>query len=189
MNDKFPLRVRQMLCLSRGWLAEGKALATLFGCKFIETSAKNRINVDEAFYSLVREIRRFNKVISPQNTSLGLTLSKPALIGCLPIRCQTKWRTTPIRTGTIRRQWLLRHEMLRHVTPSPHRRPLSTIPDALKKLPTSIPVYLISPWSNCIIRPHRTLFPQPENSFTSFVTLLFSLLFFFSSIVFFCVGL
>jgi GTPase KRas protein len=43
-------------------MVEGKALAASFGCKFIETSAKNRTNVDEAFYGLVREIRRFNKV-------------------------------------------------------------------------------------------------------------------------------
>jgi GTPase KRas len=41
-------------------MVEGRALAASFGCKFIETSAKNRTNVDEAFYGLVREIRRFN---------------------------------------------------------------------------------------------------------------------------------
>ncbi|CCM02289.1 uncharacterized protein FIBRA_04377 [Fibroporia radiculosa] len=40
---------------------EGRDLAKHFGCKFIETSAKQRINVDEAFSSLVREIRRHNK--------------------------------------------------------------------------------------------------------------------------------
>jgi len=40
---------------------EGAALAKHFGCHFIETSAKARINVDEAFYDLVREIRRYNK--------------------------------------------------------------------------------------------------------------------------------
>lgn len=45
-------------------MVEGRALAASFGCKFIETSAKNRTNVDEAFYGLVREIRRFN-VLSP----------------------------------------------------------------------------------------------------------------------------
>jgi GTPase KRas protein len=44
---------------------EGRALAASFNCKFIETSAKNRTNVDEAFYGLVREIRRFNKAASP----------------------------------------------------------------------------------------------------------------------------
>lgn len=40
---------------------EGQQLADDFGCKFIETSAKSRINVDNAFYEIVREIRRFNK--------------------------------------------------------------------------------------------------------------------------------
>merc|ERR1711990_655273 len=40
---------------------EGKDLAKHFGCRFIETSAKQRINVDEAFGNLVREIRKYNK--------------------------------------------------------------------------------------------------------------------------------
>ena len=35
---------------------EGKRLARDFGCKFIETSAKKRIHVDDAFYGLVREV-------------------------------------------------------------------------------------------------------------------------------------
>ncbi|POV99298.1 hypothetical protein PSHT_13605 [Puccinia striiformis] len=39
---------------------EGR-ISTTFGCRFIETSAKQRINVDEAFSSLVKEIRRHNK--------------------------------------------------------------------------------------------------------------------------------
>ena len=43
---------------------EGRDLAKHFGCKFIETSAKQRINVDEAFSQLVREIRKYNKVRS-----------------------------------------------------------------------------------------------------------------------------
>ncbi|KAH8656596.1 ras family-domain-containing protein [Tricladium varicosporioides] len=43
---------------------EGEALARTFGCKFIETSAKNRINVDNAFYDMVREVRRYNKEIA-----------------------------------------------------------------------------------------------------------------------------
>ena len=42
--------------------SEGRDLAKHFGCKFIETSAKQRINVDEAFSQLVREIRKYNKV-------------------------------------------------------------------------------------------------------------------------------
>ncbi|KAH7912912.1 ras family-domain-containing protein [Hygrophoropsis aurantiaca] len=40
---------------------DGRDLARHFGCKSIETSAKDRINVDEAFSTLVREIRKFNK--------------------------------------------------------------------------------------------------------------------------------
>jgi len=40
---------------------EGRDLAKHFGCKFIETSAKQRTNVDEAFSILVREIRKYNK--------------------------------------------------------------------------------------------------------------------------------
>ncbi|KAI9321484.1 ras-like protein 1 [Dichotomocladium elegans] len=40
---------------------EGMELARRFGCQFLETSAKQRINVDEAFFQVVRDIRRFNK--------------------------------------------------------------------------------------------------------------------------------
>lgn len=36
---------------------EGLALARQFNCPFVETSAKQRINVEEAFYDLVRSIR------------------------------------------------------------------------------------------------------------------------------------
>ena len=35
-----------------------RELATSFGIPFIETSAKTRQGVDEAFYTLVREIRK-----------------------------------------------------------------------------------------------------------------------------------
>lgn len=38
---------------------EGRDLAKEWQCRFIETSAKQKINVDESFYNLVREIRRF----------------------------------------------------------------------------------------------------------------------------------
>jgi GTPase KRas protein len=40
---------------------EGRDLAKHYGCQFIETSAKQRINVDEAFQELVREIRKYNR--------------------------------------------------------------------------------------------------------------------------------
>ena len=36
---------------------EGKNLSKEFGCPFLETSAKTRENVEEVFYSLVREVR------------------------------------------------------------------------------------------------------------------------------------
>ena len=39
---------------------EGMALAKNFGCPYIETSAKRRTNVEEAFEKLVREIRQEN---------------------------------------------------------------------------------------------------------------------------------
>eukprot|EP01103_Thecamoeba_quadrilineata_P002802 TRINITY_DN12676_c0_g1_i1.p1 TRINITY_DN12676_c0_g1~~TRINITY_DN12676_c0_g1_i1.p1 ORF type:complete len:178 (-),score=29.87 TRINITY_DN12676_c0_g1_i1:280-813(-) len=37
---------------------EGQELATSLGCPFMETSAKARINVEEGFFTLVREIRK-----------------------------------------------------------------------------------------------------------------------------------
>ncbi|KAI9313373.1 ras-like protein 3 [Dichotomocladium elegans] len=40
---------------------EGKDLAKTYCCPFVETSAKQRIHVDEAFHDVVREIRRMNK--------------------------------------------------------------------------------------------------------------------------------
>jgi len=43
---------------------EGAALARQFGCEFMETSAKSRKNVENSFFELVREIRRYNKEMS-----------------------------------------------------------------------------------------------------------------------------
>lgn len=40
---------------------EGRDLAKQYGCHFVETSAKLRIHVDDAFYEVVRDIRRYNK--------------------------------------------------------------------------------------------------------------------------------
>jgi GTPase KRas protein len=37
---------------------EGQALANDLGCEFVETSAKNGINVEKAFYDVVRQLRR-----------------------------------------------------------------------------------------------------------------------------------
>ncbi|KAI9294995.1 ras-like protein 1 [Neoconidiobolus thromboides FSU 785] len=50
---------------------EGKDLAKGFACKFMETSAKQKINVDETFYNLVREIRRFNKEQNPDSSNVN----------------------------------------------------------------------------------------------------------------------
>ncbi|KAI9105864.1 ras-like protein 1 [Phlyctochytrium arcticum] len=52
----------------------GRDLARSFGCKFVETSAKQKINVDEAFFSLVREIRCYNR----DNESRSALKSSPA---------------------------------------------------------------------------------------------------------------
>ncbi|EXK27469.1 Ras family, other [Fusarium oxysporum f. sp. melonis 26406] len=40
---------------------EGEALARAFGCMFIEVDAKSRVNVDEAFFDLVREVRQYRR--------------------------------------------------------------------------------------------------------------------------------
>jgi len=40
-------------------IQEGRNLAKNLGCAFIETSSEQGINVDEAFYMLVREIRKY----------------------------------------------------------------------------------------------------------------------------------
>ena len=46
---------------------EGKDLAKNFGCKFFEVSAKLNINVDESFYELFREIRKYQKSMGGWN--------------------------------------------------------------------------------------------------------------------------
>ena len=47
--------------------SEGKKLANEWKCNFYETSARKRINVEECFYDLVREIRRVNTYCPPNN--------------------------------------------------------------------------------------------------------------------------
>ncbi|KAH6911587.1 24 kDa ras-like protein [Coprinopsis sp. MPI-PUGE-AT-0042] len=56
-QDYFPI----ILVANKFSTSEGRELARRFKCPFIETSAKLRINVDEAFCNLVREIRKYNK--------------------------------------------------------------------------------------------------------------------------------
>jgi GTPase KRas len=61
---------------------EGRDLAKHFGCKFIETSAKQRINVDEAFTNLVREIRKYNKEqATGRSAALGPGGTGPGVYG------------------------------------------------------------------------------------------------------------
>lgn len=43
---------------------EGKDLAKELGCQFAECSAEKKINVEEAFFVLVREIRGYSKLLS-----------------------------------------------------------------------------------------------------------------------------
>jgi len=44
----------------------GEELAQSFGCQFYESSAKNKINVEQVFYELIREINRKNPGFSPR---------------------------------------------------------------------------------------------------------------------------
>ena len=48
---------------------EGAALAREFGCRFVEASSKCRINVDVAFYDLVRDIRKYERLEREFNAS------------------------------------------------------------------------------------------------------------------------
>lgn len=50
--------------IAHSFFPEGAALAQSMNCRFIETSAKTRTNVETAFYDIVREIRRYNKELS-----------------------------------------------------------------------------------------------------------------------------
>ncbi len=88
---------------------EGEDLARQFGCAFIETSAKSRINVDNAFYDIVREIRRYNKEMSqpyssggqPGNMGGGRQLqSGDKSAGCCS-RCVVMWENGSTKTPTL----------------------------------------------------------------------------------------
>ena len=54
---------------------EGQELAKSFGCHFFETSAKDKINVEESFYQLVREVRQYNEVKNEFHRKKGLSCS------------------------------------------------------------------------------------------------------------------
>lgn len=50
---------------------EGHALARELGCEFVEASAKNYINVDKAFYDVVRILRRQRQAASQPHSPIG----------------------------------------------------------------------------------------------------------------------
>jgi len=50
---------------------EGHALARELGCEFVEASAKNYINVDKAFYDVVRILRRQRQAASQPHSPTG----------------------------------------------------------------------------------------------------------------------
>src|SRR5688500_2586729 len=58
---------------------EGQDLAKSFGCPFFESSAKTRINVEESFYELVREIRK--EMHGDQSKQKGKKGGKKKLFG------------------------------------------------------------------------------------------------------------
>ncbi|KAI9354407.1 ras-like protein 3 [Pilaira anomala] len=48
---------------------DGKSLAKHYGCQFLETSAKQRIRIEDTFFGIVREIRRLNQEKQGGNSS------------------------------------------------------------------------------------------------------------------------
>jgi len=70
--------------------SEGKELAKSLGCGFLETSARTRMNVDEAFFELVREIRQANRrFLKAQEDAEALRKKKNKIIKRFMKRLQT----------------------------------------------------------------------------------------------------
>lgn len=61
-------------------IAEGGDKARSFSCPFYETSAKLRINVEESFFDLVREIRKCNCEVNDKNKTVKKKTGKCNLI-------------------------------------------------------------------------------------------------------------
>ncbi|KAF9342528.1 Ras GTPase [Mortierella sp. AD094] len=59
---------------------EGRELAERLHCQLIETSSKEKINVDESFYTLTREIRSSMEAQSPSQSSSPA--DKSGVCGC-----------------------------------------------------------------------------------------------------------
>ncbi|KAI9095537.1 small GTPase superfamily [Phlyctochytrium arcticum] len=83
-RDWFPVTLVGNKCDLEGervvGTGEGRELAKLFRCKFMETSARSKINVDEAFFSLVRAIRDENKKTPGGGTQSVKKKKKPCSI-------------------------------------------------------------------------------------------------------------
>ena len=58
-------------CERKVTMEEGEKLAKSFRYPFFETSAKDKINVENSFYQLVREIRKFDQPIDVLNDQKG----------------------------------------------------------------------------------------------------------------------
>jgi small GTP-binding protein len=50
---------------------QGEDLARKFGCTFIEASAKTRVNVDQIFHDLIRQINKLNPVTKKEGKKKG----------------------------------------------------------------------------------------------------------------------
>lgn len=51
---------------------QGEALASKFSCKFLEVSAKTKVNVEQIFYDLVRQIKlAYPKKAAPKSGAAG----------------------------------------------------------------------------------------------------------------------
>ena len=59
-------------------MSEGQELAKSFGCPIFEASAKTRVNVEDAFYQVVREIRKARNVAKSSDKNNKHKKKKPA---------------------------------------------------------------------------------------------------------------
>ena len=57
---------------------EGAALAREFGCRFVEASSQGRINVDVAFYDLIRDVRKYERLERELNAPRAILTDYPA---------------------------------------------------------------------------------------------------------------
>jgi 50S ribosomal subunit-associated GTPase HflX len=67
---------------------EGYALARQYGCRFFETSAKTRVNVEEAFISLVRILR--DSVATNPEMPTGMA-TRATIRGKGERKCAARW--------------------------------------------------------------------------------------------------